>query len=64
MKVPAVKALPAIPLLDPGFEALAKSTQKLTRAESCLLFASALRLHSEKVSALQRAASARVQTSG
>lgn len=63
VKVPAVKPRPAIPPLDPGFEALAKSTRKLTRAESCLLFASALRLHSEKFSALQRAA-ARVPTSG
>lgn len=63
VKVAAVKPRPAIPLLDAGFEALAKSTRKLTRAESCLLFASALRLHSEQVSALQRAA-ARVPTSG
>lgn len=62
-RVPEVKRTPAIPSLDFGFEALAKSTDKLTRAESCLLFASALRLHSEKVSALQRAA-ARVPTSG
>lgn len=63
VKVPAVKPKPAIPPLDPGFEALAKSTRRLTRAESCLLFASALRLHSEQVSALQRAA-ARAPTSG
>ena len=62
-RVPEVKRAPAIPSLDFGFEALAKSTEKLTRAESCLLFASALRLHSDKVSALQRAA-ARVPTSG
>ncbi len=62
-KVATVKPRPAVPSLDFGFEALAKSTRKLTRAESCLLFASALRLHAEQVSALQRAA-ARVPTSG
>ncbi|HET9950544.1 MAG TPA: peptidoglycan DD-metalloendopeptidase family protein [Candidatus Eisenbacteria bacterium] len=63
VKSKPVKRLPFIPPLDPGFEALAKSTERLTRAESCLLFASALRLHAEKVSALQKAAS-RVPTSG
>ena len=63
IKSTPVKRLPFAPPLDPGFEALAKSTERLTRAESCLLFASALRLHAEKVSALQKAA-ARIPTSG
>ena len=63
VKKKSVKRIPVVPALDPGFEALAKSTERLTRAESCLLFASALRIHSEKVSALQRAAS-RIPTSG
>ena len=63
IKSAPVKRLPFVPPLDPGFEALAKSTARLTRAESCLLFASALRIHSEKVSALQKAAS-RVPASG
>lgn len=63
VKVPKVKPIPAIPLLDAGFEALAKSTRKLTRAESCLLLASALRLKADKVSMLQRAA-AKTPTNG
>ena len=54
----AIKIDPAlpIPILDPGFEALAQSSHKLSRAEVCLLIASALRIGSSNVSALQRAA--------
>jgi hypothetical protein len=63
VKVAAVKRLPFVPPLDAGFEALAKSTDRLTRAESCLLFASALRINAQKISALQKAAS-RVPTNG
>jgi murein DD-endopeptidase MepM/ murein hydrolase activator NlpD len=62
-KVPVPKMGPVLPDLDPGFEALAKSKQKLTRAESCLLLASATRLGTQKVSALERAA-ARIADSG
>jgi murein DD-endopeptidase MepM/ murein hydrolase activator NlpD len=63
VKVPVVKPTTPVPLLDAGFEALAKSTRKLTRAESCLLLASALRVKNDKLSALQRAA-AKVPTAG
>jgi murein DD-endopeptidase MepM/ murein hydrolase activator NlpD len=59
-KVPPVKPMP---ILDPGFEAVAKSKKNLTRAESCLLLATALRLEKERYSALERAAS-RVADSG
>lgn len=54
----AIKVEPAkpVPILDPGFESLAQSDKKLSRAELCLLIASALRLGSSKVSALERAA--------
>ncbi len=62
-RVPAPKMGPVLPDLDPGFEALARSKKNLTRAESCLLFASAARLGAQKVSALERAA-ARVSQSG
>jgi murein DD-endopeptidase MepM/ murein hydrolase activator NlpD len=55
-KVKKVKAVPPTPLLDPGFEALAQSGKELTRAEACLLLATALRLGAERVSGLQRAA--------
>ncbi|HSQ59463.1 MAG TPA: peptidoglycan DD-metalloendopeptidase family protein [Acidobacteriota bacterium] len=63
-KVPVPKMGPVLPSIDPGFEALAKSKQKLTRAESCLLLASAVRLGTQKVSALERAAASRVAQSG
>ncbi|MGH7680373.1 MAG: peptidoglycan DD-metalloendopeptidase family protein [Candidatus Eiseniibacteriota bacterium] len=59
-KVPPVKPTP---LVDPGFDALATSKKNLTRAESCLLFATTLRLGQERYSALERAAS-RVAESG
>jgi hypothetical protein len=67
-KTPRVKARPVhpaapVPILDPGFEALAQSKKSLTRAEGCLLLASALRAGSERMSALQRAA-IRVAQSG
>lgn len=59
-KVPPVKPMP---IVDPGFEAVAKSKKNLTRAESCLLLATALRLGQERYSVLERAAS-RVADSG
>lgn len=59
-RIPAVKPMP---LLDPGFDAMAKSKENLTRAESCLLLATAIRLGQERYSALERAAS-RVADSG
>ena len=52
---PVHPAVPS-PILDPGFEALAQSKKNLTRAEGCLLLASALRPSAERLSALQRAA--------
>lgn len=56
VKAKPVKPVKPVPLLDPGFESLAQSKKELTRAESCLLLATALRLGQERVSALQRAA--------
>jgi len=50
------------PILDPGFESLAQSKRNLTRAEVCLLLASALRLGSSNVSALERAATRAAKT--
>jgi hypothetical protein len=61
--VPAPKLGPALPELDPGLEALAQSKKKLTRAESCLLLASATRLAAGRASPLERAIS-RVPQSG
>jgi len=56
-----VKARPVppaspVPILDAGFRSAALSKQELTRAESCLLLATATRPGSERYSALQRAA--------
>jgi hypothetical protein len=51
-----------VPILDPGFESLAQSTKKLSRAEVCLLIASALRLGSSNLSALERAATRAAKT--
>ncbi|TMQ63003.1 MAG: hypothetical protein E6K77_06110 [Candidatus Eisenbacteria bacterium] len=45
-----------VPILDPGFESLAQSTKNISRAEACLLLASAIRLGSSHLSALERAA--------
>lgn len=56
-----IKPVPPVPRLDPGFEALSRSDRSLTRAEACLLLASAFRIGHERTSALQRAA-ARVAT--
>jgi murein DD-endopeptidase MepM/ murein hydrolase activator NlpD len=60
----AIKVEPVkpVPILDPGFESLAQSDKKLSRAEVCLLIASALRLGSSKVSALERAATRAAKT--
>lgn len=51
-----VQAVKPTPILDPGFESLAQSKKNLSRAEACLLIASASRLSSSNLSALQRAA--------
>ena len=61
----AVKVAKVLPrtVLDPGFEALAHSKKNMSRAECCLLLASALRLKSSTISALERAAT-RVANSG
>ncbi len=59
-KVSPVKPMP---ILDPGFESLARSGKALSRAQACLLLASALRLAPSQLSALERAA-ARVANSG
>jgi hypothetical protein len=50
-----VKPVPAAYTLDAGFERLAESTRQLTRAETALLLASALRLTPRQLSALERA---------
>ena len=52
-----------VPILDPGFSSLAQSTKNISRAEACLLLASAIRLGSSHLSALERAAT-RVTNSG
>lgn len=56
VKAKPVKPATPVPILDPGFESVANSKQELTRAESCLLLATSLRMGSERYSALQRAA--------
>lgn len=63
VKAKPVKPVKPAPVLDPGFESLAQSERKLTRAEVCLLLASAMRPAKERYSALQRAA-IRVAQSG
>ncbi len=63
IKAKAVKPVKPEPLLDPGFEAAAQSKQNLTRAESCLLIATALRIGKQRYSALETAAT-RVADSG
>jgi hypothetical protein len=56
VKARTVPPVVPVPVLDPGFEALAQSKKNLTRAEGCLLLATTLRAGSERMSALQRAA--------
>ena len=63
VKVKRIEAVKPMPILDPGFEAIAQSKKNISRAESCLLLATALRLGAERYSALERAAS-RVADSG
>ena len=63
VKVKKVAPVKPQPIIDPGVDALAQSDQKLTRAESCLLLATAVRMGQERHSALQRAAT-RVADSG
>lgn len=57
-----VEPVPSVPILDPGFQSMAQSDKKLSRAEVCLLLASALRIGSSNVSALERAATRAVKT--
>jgi murein DD-endopeptidase MepM/ murein hydrolase activator NlpD len=56
-KLAVVKPVEPVPRLDPGFESLAQSEKNLSRAEACLLLASALRAQPNRLSALERAAS-------
>jgi len=51
-----VKPVAPVYRLDSGFEELALSKEALSRAEACLLFASAQRLGATQLSALERAA--------
>jgi len=51
-----VQPVEPVPRLDAGFEAIANSDRNLSRAEACLLLASAFRLGSERTSALEQAA--------
>ena len=55
-KVKRVEPVKPVPVLDPGFEAIAQSKKNITRAESCLLLATALRNGTERYTALGRAA--------
>jgi hypothetical protein len=64
IRVARVKAVAPTFTLDPGFEKLAESDRRITRAEAALLFASALRLDPNRLSALERAASRAGATSG
>ncbi len=57
IRVAKVKPVAPVFSLEPGFEKLAESAQHITRAETALLFASALRLDPNRLSALERAAS-------
>lgn len=57
-----VEPMKPVPTLDPGFDSLAQSKENLSRAEACLLFASALRIGSANVSALERAATRAAKT--
>lgn len=57
-----VRAVNPTPMLDPGFESLVQSDKSMSRAEVCLLLASALRLGSSNLSALERAATRAAKT--
>ncbi len=57
-----VEPVKPTPMLDPGFESLAQSKVNLSRAQVCLLIASALRLGSSNLSALERAATRAAKT--
>jgi murein DD-endopeptidase MepM/ murein hydrolase activator NlpD len=63
VKVKKVDSVKPVPILDAGFTAIAQSKKEITRAQTCLLLATALRLGAERYSALERAAS-RVADSG
>jgi murein DD-endopeptidase MepM/ murein hydrolase activator NlpD len=56
LKRRVVKPVAPVYRVDAGFEQLAESKETLTRAEACLLFASAHRLGATQLSALERAA--------
>jgi hypothetical protein len=62
-RAPKISPVKPVPILDPGFESLAESKKNLSRAEACLLLASALRMSPTRHSALERAA-AKVAGSG
>jgi len=51
-----VKPVPAVYSVDAGFEKLAESDRRITRAETALLLATALRANPKQPSALERAA--------
>lgn len=57
-----IQSVKPTPMLDPGFEAIARSEKNLSRAEVCLLIASALRLGSSNLSGLERAATRAAKT--
>jgi len=57
LKRPVVNPVKPSPRLDAGFEAVARSEENLTRAEGCLLIASAFRAGHDRRSALEQAAS-------
>jgi len=63
-KAAKVTPVKPTPILDPGFEALAHSKKNMSRAECCLLLASALRLGSSTISALERAATRVANSAG
>jgi murein DD-endopeptidase MepM/ murein hydrolase activator NlpD len=56
VKRQAVKPVPPVPRLDPGFEAISRSDRALSRSEACLLLASGFRIGHERLSALEQAA--------
>jgi murein DD-endopeptidase MepM/ murein hydrolase activator NlpD len=56
VRLQKVKPVPPVFTLDAGFEKLAQSDRRISRAETALLLASALRLNPARLSALERAA--------